>query len=324
MKQILSILFFLLLFCPAFMLAVDKVDINNASLQQLDALTGVGPVTAQKITDARPFSSIDDLLKVKGIGPATLQKIKDQGLAYVDGQAQQPTDQATNPFVAAPTPPQTPTPETTYPNGIFINEILPNPSGADETNEWVEIFNSNNFDIDLSGWQLQDTVGTITTFTINPSADSGQAKILANGFLVFKRPDTKIMFNNDNDGLNLLTPNKKIVDTINFISAPLGQSYNKTSSGWKWSATLTPEAVNIITGATTKTSSKALSNIKNSVNNNVDEAGLADISQTIDTNQENYKITNPWFLFFMALAITIISATIVLFIKLRFRNVTKT
>ena len=120
MKKVLAILFFLL--CPFFVLALDKVDINTASLQQLDELTGIGSVIAQRIIDARPFSSVGDLAKVKGIGEKTLQKIKDQGLAYVKN----PNDQIANPNQTKNPNGQkvmdaTITTATTYPNGIFIN-----------------------------------------------------------------------------------------------------------------------------------------------------------------------------------------------------------
>ncbi len=75
---------FLLLFVwPAFLLAADRVDINTASIKQLDGLAGIGPALAQRIVDGHPYYYVDDLLHVKGIGQATLKKIKDQGLAYV-------------------------------------------------------------------------------------------------------------------------------------------------------------------------------------------------------------------------------------------------
>ena len=57
-----------------------KVHLNSATLEQLDSLPGVGPVTAQKILDYRTqhgaFGSVDELDAVPGIGPARLEQLK--------------------------------------------------------------------------------------------------------------------------------------------------------------------------------------------------------------------------------------------------------
>jgi competence protein ComEA len=58
-----------------------KVSLSTATVEQLDALPGVGPVTAQKIVDYRtehgPFASVDDLDAVSGIGPARIENLRE-------------------------------------------------------------------------------------------------------------------------------------------------------------------------------------------------------------------------------------------------------
>jgi len=54
----------------------ELVSVNFASAAQLDVLPGVGPVTAQKIIDNRPYQSLDDLVTKKAIGPSLYDKLK--------------------------------------------------------------------------------------------------------------------------------------------------------------------------------------------------------------------------------------------------------
>lgn len=59
---------------------VTLININTASVAQLETLPAIGPVTAQAIVDYRaangPFGSVDEITEVKGIGSATLEKIR--------------------------------------------------------------------------------------------------------------------------------------------------------------------------------------------------------------------------------------------------------
>ncbi|MDI6821474.1 MAG: ComEA family DNA-binding protein [Actinomycetota bacterium] len=58
------------------------INLNTASVEQLDQLPGIGPVLAQRIIEYREsnggFKSIDDLQKVEGIGPKKFEQIKDK------------------------------------------------------------------------------------------------------------------------------------------------------------------------------------------------------------------------------------------------------
>ena len=58
-----------------------RVNINTATVAELDSLPGIGPTTAQAIVDYRllngPFQFIQDIRNVPGVGPATYDSIKD-------------------------------------------------------------------------------------------------------------------------------------------------------------------------------------------------------------------------------------------------------
>lgn len=60
--------------------ASEVLDLNTATVQQLDTLPGVGPVTAAAIVAWRQangkFTSVDQLAGVDGIGPARLEKLR--------------------------------------------------------------------------------------------------------------------------------------------------------------------------------------------------------------------------------------------------------
>ena len=55
----------------------DKVNINTADADELDALPGIGPVLAQRTANG-PFTCPEDLLQVSGIGQTTLDGLRDR------------------------------------------------------------------------------------------------------------------------------------------------------------------------------------------------------------------------------------------------------
>ncbi|HRD01528.1 MAG TPA: ComEA family DNA-binding protein [Candidatus Saccharicenans sp.] len=62
--------------------APGKVNINTASLAELESLPRIGPKVAQRILDYRtqngPFKKVEDLMKVQGIGEKIFNQLKDR------------------------------------------------------------------------------------------------------------------------------------------------------------------------------------------------------------------------------------------------------
>ena len=60
--------------------ATGPISLGSATLEQLDTVEGIGPVTAQNIIDFRTenggISSVEDLDQISGIGPATMETLR--------------------------------------------------------------------------------------------------------------------------------------------------------------------------------------------------------------------------------------------------------
>lgn len=54
----------------------EQINVNKASISELETLPGVGPVIAQRIVDNRPYAVPDDLLRVRGIGKTSIEILR--------------------------------------------------------------------------------------------------------------------------------------------------------------------------------------------------------------------------------------------------------
>jgi competence protein ComEA len=56
--------------------ATERVDLNKASLSEIESLPGIGPVLGKAIVAGRPYKSVDELARVKGLGDAKIAEIR--------------------------------------------------------------------------------------------------------------------------------------------------------------------------------------------------------------------------------------------------------
>lgn len=101
------------------------VDLNSAGEKDLDALPGVGPATAKKIIDHRPYQSIEDLAKA-GVARKEIDRIRP--MVTVNGSAA-PS--------AAPAPPPSRQAQTGSSNRSATPAAAPNPPPAGSGMVWV-------------------------------------------------------------------------------------------------------------------------------------------------------------------------------------------
>lgn len=139
--------------------------------------------------------------------------------------------------------PQLPTEDSNLKDVLFINEVLTKPASKEE-NDWVEIYNSSDNAIDLSGFCLEDSKGVAEKFTI-PEGTT----IAAKGFLVYSQgatgTTTSFTFglSGSGDDVYFVDPENKLVDHVTTpdFSDAAGSTYaRKTDGDAEWTVCATP------------------------------------------------------------------------------------
>ena len=115
---------------------------------------------------------------------------------------------------------------------VVLNELMPNGEvNPAEPDEWIELYNRDGEEHDLSGWKIQDAADNVFVF---PEG----TVIAGNGFLVFTKEETGIPLNNGGDTVILLAaPDDTEIDTYIYTANPgEGISIGREADGgllWK-------------------------------------------------------------------------------------------
>ncbi|OGY32819.1 MAG: hypothetical protein A3A57_00045 [Candidatus Woykebacteria bacterium RIFCSPLOWO2_01_FULL_41_12] len=122
---------------------------------------------------------------------------------------------------------------------ITLSEFMPSPAGG---SEWAEVYNPNTFELNISGWKIDDIDGGSSPFTIPTDT-----KINAKSYKVFSFSSK---LNNSGDSIRLLNPSGSLAEKYDFSDTQKGLSFAKDTKGaWQLTTSPTPGSVNKITFA---------------------------------------------------------------------------
>lgn len=125
-----------------------------------------------------------------------------------------------------------------YPK-LELSEIFPDPVSplVDTSDEFIEIYNPSDQEVDLSAWKLKDESGE--EYLIKDKSIAAKAR------LAIFAPESKITLNNTGDVISLLDPNGSLVDeSADYENAEPGLSWSKIGGVWQWGVGPTPSAEN--------------------------------------------------------------------------------
>ncbi len=118
---------------------------------------------------------------------------------------------------------------------MMITELYPNPTDdeSESTDEFIEIYNPNKFEVDLSGWLLKDASGNvfiIKNYTIAPES-----------YAVFMSSETHLSLNNTGDTISLVNPTGDTVEqSSDYGESKEGLSWGLINGAWDWNTVPTP------------------------------------------------------------------------------------
>lgn len=120
---------------------------------------------------------------------------------------------------------------------VRINEVLPNPEGADAESEWVELVNLGGAAVDLDGWVLQDGSARDRHVFSGTVLPAGRSIVVWSGSggtnpgMQESASTGRLSLGNGADQVLLLDPSGAIVDRVGYQAAPSGVSFNRADDG---------------------------------------------------------------------------------------------
>jgi len=128
---------------------------------------------------------------------------------------------------------------------VVISEVAWMGTQASANDEWIELYNNLDHDLNLVGWALDDAAGSGSYPYVFPIGTVLGAK----EYRAFYWRTTKVTLNNDGDAVRLLAPNGEAVETATYIVAEHDVAYSRRrpcDGPWVMNWQPTPGEANVL------------------------------------------------------------------------------
>jgi len=150
-----------------------------------------------------------------------------------------PSPSGTASPTATSTSSPTPTPTVSLVGRVYLSEFMPAPRSvdwdgdgqADRWDEWIELHNESQEDLDLGGCMLDDAAGEGSYPFVFPEGST----LLAGEYSVHFRRETSVILNNEGDSVRLLAPDGALVDQADYQQTTYDASFSRVGGrdgGW--------------------------------------------------------------------------------------------
>lgn len=161
---------------------------------------------------------------------------------------------------------------------VELSEILPNPSGSETDNEWIELYNNSSVAVNIDRWQIGD--GSSRRFTL--TTEKQDTLLSPYGYLLIKRTISGVSLNNTGEQISLYAPDGSVIDKVIYDKALEDYSFIKLNGAWQWTNSLTPGKLNILT---------VVEEINDSVNDNLESIVSSTSTKVTTVKNEVAKTT---------------------------------
>lgn len=195
-------------------------------------------------------------------------------------------------------------------NGLMapvITEVLPNPAEplTDADDEYVEIYNPNEREFDLSGYGLQTSLTSSRVYKF-PSGTTLSPK----AFQVFTSADYNFSLSNSGGHIKLMNPSGEIISQSEpYSAAKEGQSWALANGRWYWTVASTPGRQNTVDQSGSGTASTAKNGTRSSA---VKAAASGSVSQPTAALAGSDPL-HPW-------TIAVVGVAVILYSGYEYRN----